>query len=1041
MDTQQTVPPEEKHRSTSLSTALLLLALVVAVLAAWPLLSNPGFLNTRGGGDSPFLLQRLQQLESAVRDGHFPVRWMPDANYGYGYPFYNYYAALSIYIAAAFRFLGFPFVRSIELAQLSGFLVAAWGMFLLARRWLGSEWAGLLASVAYTVAPFHLVNIYVRGDSLAEFWAMAWYPWVMLASDSLFERRSSGFPYGRLSGLALAYAALILSHNISALIFTPFILLYILLRWLSTLKVSAKVEPPQSHRGRRQILLPYLLAILLGLALAAWFFVPALVEQELAQLGPVTTGYFHYSNHFRGFDLVQSKVLFDFGVSGGNSFRLGLVQAVVTLLGVVTLMYATYRKHSVSPVITTFILLSLLLATFMVTSLSRFLWDTLPLLSFTQFPWRFLSVQALAASLACGALALLPARRLLVPITAVLLVVSSLAGLQTDHLQLTDADISAKRLAEYEWFSGNIGSTVSAEYLPPTVQPRPYTSSWLVSDARGNVRALSGELLATRQVKQKTTQQTWQIVTADSGATLLFPTMYWPGWLAEVDGKIAEIRPSPGSGLISLDLPAGEHIVNLRLDHTPLRLFAELLSLSAVLVTIFLLVKARTKSVEKKPLVLALVFLLALFVALRLWPERNLPADNLNWDFAQMGYLHHDDAGIRFDNGAVLQGYEYDREVAVAGEDLAMTLNIAAADREEVTLALGTPAMAWPVFDPQPPVLAEQTKFLNGESIHFDFSLPDNIPAGLVVPRVTIGEARPLTPSGRTRGDLFLRPLRIRNDQRAVRSGPKLDAWISDIQQRDSTTLDVQLVWVTRQQLSHNYNYSLRLINGDGNWLAQLDMQPGYGFLPSSGWPVGVEVNDWMSMSLPQNLLPDQPLALVLHLYQTESGAAVLTRRLGDLTLQEGQLSFQENEPVFSMPDELTPLTAVFGETIRLHGYQFERSGTTLRLTLYWEALTSEQPDFTRFVHLFDPDTEVVLSQNDGQPRNNSYPTSQWLAGEIVADTITLDLTDVPPGTYEIGIGLYWQEGENFPRLTAEDPQSGVQFPADRVSLPVVVDR
>jgi hypothetical protein len=74
----------------------LLATLLVACLAAYPLLAEPGLLNTRGGGDSPFLLQRLHQLETALRDGHFPVRWMPDANYGYGYPFYNFYAPLSI---------------------------------------------------------------------------------------------------------------------------------------------------------------------------------------------------------------------------------------------------------------------------------------------------------------------------------------------------------------------------------------------------------------------------------------------------------------------------------------------------------------------------------------------------------------------------------------------------------------------------------------------------------------------------------------------------------------------------------------------------------------------------------------------------------------------------------------------------------------------------------------------------------------------------------------------------------------------------------
>ncbi len=162
-------------------------ALAIAFAAALPLLAGPGLLNTRGGGDSPFLLQRLQQLETAVLQGHLPVRWMPDANYGYGYPFFNYYAPLSIYITFLFRLIGFSYVRAIQLSQLAGFFVAAAGMFYLARRWLKSDWAGLLAAAAYTVAPFHMVNVYTRGDSLAEFWAMAFYPLVILAADFLWE--------------------------------------------------------------------------------------------------------------------------------------------------------------------------------------------------------------------------------------------------------------------------------------------------------------------------------------------------------------------------------------------------------------------------------------------------------------------------------------------------------------------------------------------------------------------------------------------------------------------------------------------------------------------------------------------------------------------------------------------------------------------------------------------------------------------------------------------------------------------------------------
>ena len=86
----------------------------VAALAALPLFLNPGFLNTRGGGDSPFLLFRLHQLYSAVTQGVFPVRWMPDAAFGLGYPFFNYYAALPLYLAALFKFLGASYVSALK---------------------------------------------------------------------------------------------------------------------------------------------------------------------------------------------------------------------------------------------------------------------------------------------------------------------------------------------------------------------------------------------------------------------------------------------------------------------------------------------------------------------------------------------------------------------------------------------------------------------------------------------------------------------------------------------------------------------------------------------------------------------------------------------------------------------------------------------------------------------------------------------------------------------------------------------------------------
>ncbi len=617
-----------------------------------------------------------------------------------------------------------------------------------------------------------------------------------------------------------------------------------------------------------------------------------------------------------------------------------------------------------------------------------------------------------------------------------ILIAGSLGGLRTDHLLLADEDITPQRLAEYEWFTGNIGSTVSAEYLPPTVQPRLYTSTWLNGGIREDLRLLSGELLHAQQTSAKTGRQTWQVTTAESGAVLLFPTMYWPGWQAEIDGAPVELQPAPGSGLIMIELPPGQHVVNFHLSKTRVRWLAELVSLTAVLLLLFFLLKGRKRLDLTISAVLPLALFLFCLLIILLWPKQSLSATNLTWDYAHMAYLHHDQAGVPFDSGAVLQHYEYERETVSPSQELSITLNLTDAEGQAATIALGTAAVARPGFEPDPPLIAEQTQTVTGDKIRFDFLLPGNVPSGLIIPRLTIAGAHPLTPSGRTRGDIYLRPLRVLNDQPAPPSGRRLDVQVKNVQPRDHSALDVQIAWIARQQLSHNYNVSLRLLGDDGSWYAHLDRQPGYGFLPSSGWPLGVEVNDWLAMPLPEDLPVDTPLSLILRLYEVESGETVLNRRLGEIMIQEGQFTFTENEPSFTVPVDLSILPAAFGETIQLRGYELDQTETDLHLTLVWEALEANQPDYTRFVHLFDPKTEMVVTQNDGQPLNNSYSTSQWLAGEIVADTISFDLSAVPEGTYQIGVGFYRQEGDSLLHLTAVNPETQTPYPGNRAVLP-----
>ncbi len=1034
----------------------LLLVLLIGLVAAWPLFSNPGLLNTRGGGDSPFLLQRLQQLVTALGDGHFPVRWMPDANYGYGYPFYNFYSPLSIYIAAFFRFLGFSFVAAIKLAQLSGFLVGAWAMFVLGRRWMGGLWSGLLAAAAYTLAPFHLVNVYVRGDSLAEFWAMAIYPLIFLAADQLLHTgrgnvdkdvlRTKTIPKLGIVALALAYGALILSHNISALIISPFLLLFLISGVLDDRHESqAEATPLRERLGK---LSWPLLALMVGLALSAWFWLPALAERSLAQLEPVISGYFHYSNHFRGTGLVQPRLLFDYDVAGGGSFRMGLIQAILVILGLIALLLPgkllrrTSHDSQAGPRLTVpmriFLIGGLALATFMITPWSRFIWDQLPLLSFTQFPWRFLSVQAFFAALIIAALVRLPGRQLIVLGAIGILLISSLGRLEPDFLLLTDEDVSPEGLAQYEWFSGNIGSTVSAEYLPYTVQPRPYTSAWLNSGERDTVQEVEGTLVSANLLERESTGQSWRFDSESPGAKVTIATLDWPEWQAEAPGYAATegpLQPAAGSGLILVDLSPGEQSLAIKLTDPPVRIAGELVALVALGVVLWLGLSSRSIRLGKRH-GLIVIAIIVLFLTLRVWPEKRLSSDNLTWDFDQMAFLHHDQDGVPYGNNGRLRSYSYSAEELSAGDGLTIILIWEGTGAEEVTVSLATPAVN---RFKDAPLLANQSSPVVEGVNSFHLQLPENSPSGLYIPRIIVKGADPLMASGQKRGDLFLRPVRVENNPpESIGWKQPLDARAIQVKQRDPATLDIQMQWLTQTPLTRNYNFSLRLMDANGKPFAHFDNQPGYGFQPSSGWPAGVWVNDWLALPLAPDFLKEvqQPLSLVVRLYDVTNGDVALVRPLGELTWTRDELSFQAAAPVYQLPENLSPTSTEFGGKIGLRGYQIDQTPDSLGLTLYWQALSEDMANYAHFVHLVDSTTGDILSQHDGMPKYDSYPTRLWSIEEVVADPVSLDLSEVPEGRYHLLIGLYQLVDDVPIRLPVSigDSQNG-----DSTRLPEVI--
>jgi hypothetical protein len=169
------------------------------------------------------------------------------------------------------------------------------------------------------------------------------------------------------------------------------------------------------------------------------------------------------------------------------------------------------------------------------------------------------------------------------------------------------------------------------------------------------------------------------------------------------------------------------------------------------------------------------------------------------------------------------------------------------------------------------------------------------------------------------------------------------------------------------------------------------------------------------------------------------AGPYTLQATLQDSTKTRASCKIGEPIPVtlrersFSVPAAVHPQRASFAEILSLRGYEWEASQETLTLTLWWQAGEQSPPqDYKRFIHLVETTTAAVAAQDDAMPRAWTYPTSWWTPGEVVSETVTLELRNLPAGTYRPAVG--WYDGETGTRLTAVDG-SGTPAPDDRVFL------
>lgn len=506
---------------------------------------------------------RVMQMDKCFKDGQIPCRWVPDLGYGFGYPLFIYYSPLAYYLMEFFYLAGFSILASIKIEIILTFILSGLGMYLLAKEIWG-ELGGVLSAVFYVYAPYRASDVYTRG-AIGEITAFAFFPFIFWAILKFVKSEKSKY----LIYLSISYGCLLLTHNISSLIFTP-----VIAGWILVLLQKKK---------KLKLLIPLILYSLLGIGLAGFFVIPAFFEKKFVHVETMVMGYFNYLAHF-----ISLKQLFlsghwgygtsELGPYDDLNFSIGLLHWGFALVGLI-LGFLKRKQKKLNWLILFFLASVGLGSLFMSHPRSVFIWNNFKLLSYLQFPWRFLTIAVFVFSLMAGALVFYAQKR-----KVLMLILSLFLVLYFNHSYFRPArwlDISDQdKLSGQEWQRQQTASIY--DYLPIWAQEPPTESAF----DEPKFEQGEGKVIS---FKRGTDWLSGKVKVDTSQAKLKLPSFYFPNFIVSSGTKKIPIDYDNHLGLITFELPQGEHEFQAELKNTLLRNISQVLT---VLSIVFLFIKS-----------------------------------------------------------------------------------------------------------------------------------------------------------------------------------------------------------------------------------------------------------------------------------------------------------------------------------------------------------------------------------------------------------------------------------------------------------------
>ena len=1008
----------ENLRFATLKPLLVIIALILLTLPAIQPLLHDEMPRT---DDGYLHLYRAIALDHSLRhDSSLYPRYSSGLVYGYGAALFNYFPPTSYYPTVFLHWAGLSFVQAWVGTLILFTWVAAGGAYLLGKEWVGHV-GGFITAAAYVYAPYLLFDLVIRGTS-SELAGLVLLPWVMWGFTRLaFYGQRQDFV-----AAVLTFALFIPMHNLVTLHGTVMLAGYCAFLWLSS---------EQKIRVFSQLLIAAIVAVVM----TAFFWMPALGETVYAKINLVAESLssIDVTRSLRGLSEVFAlpRTADPTQLQPPTPITLGWIQMILGVIGLgVAIRQRTRRIISLQMVL----LLVVVLVVFLQLPVSAVVWETVPLIGYSQFAWRTMGLPSLALALMAGIGGALLLDRIRTQAHKTVLFCGLLSALILygfPWLYTAYTPVPADSIVDAQDFERRTGSlTLSSysEYLPvatdpTTLDPNALQDAFAENEVIPRLTVPDGVILLDAEW-----QGTSGIIElqAEHPTTLVFDWLYVPGWEARfLDETTAlallTVKPHLPQGFVSVDVPAGTHTLEIALHDTPLQSVAEWVSIAGAGLLILIVIVGWY---AWKPVDTALVFNRAQFIAplqmmicmmaigIGLFAVKTLLIDHMDSPFKTSHLVNGSIQNI--DNAF---NSDFSGEMRLLGFLLENRVKSGNKTQIRVFWTLGDETLETDystvlrLRDLQQNVIAESGSFYPGNLATSNW-LP-----GYYVEEVIDLEIPPFTPPGIYTLDisLFNPETQQHLDVLDEAGNPiaaqvvlgtlevmKPDAQPSEFADSVGSFADFNLLaisgipttaqvgdemtirwlWQMLENTDTDVQAQLVWLNERDEMVAATPFVPLTLDYPTSQWQAGETWRGIHRLYVPASL---------------ENGEyTVAIRADNEQPIAIASMQIETPDRNFEMPDVEYDSGQAWDNGIQLLGYD----DTVTAVTLYWQTTQQINQNLRLFVQVVGNDNAIV-ALTDGIPVDWTRPTTSWAVGEVI--TTQHDFGELPSGEYHIRVGWY----------------------------------